>query len=30
MKEFLLLFRGGDAERKQLSPEQLQAQMGRW
>ncbi len=30
MKEFLLLFRGGDAERKQLSPEQLQAHMGRW
>lgn len=30
MKEFLLLFRGGDAERKQLSPEQIQAHMKRW
>ncbi len=30
MKEFLLLFRGGDAERTQLSPEQIQAHMKRW
>jgi len=30
MKEFLLLFRGGDAERKQLSPEQIQAHMKHW
>jgi hypothetical protein len=30
MKEFLLLFRSGDAERKQLSPEQLQAHLKRW
>ena len=30
MKEFLLLFRGGDAERKQMSPEQKQEQMKRW
>ncbi|MGZ3933081.1 MAG: YciI family protein [Bacteroidia bacterium] len=30
MKEFLLLFRGGDAERKQLSPEQIEAHMKRW
>jgi hypothetical protein len=30
MKEFLLLFRGGDAERKQLSAEQIQAHMKRW
>jgi hypothetical protein len=30
MKEFLLLFRGGDTERKQLSPEQIQEHMKRW
>ena len=30
MKEFILLFRGGDTERKQLSPEQIQAHMKRW
>ncbi|MBA3662712.1 MAG: hypothetical protein H0W61_00700 [Bacteroidetes bacterium] len=30
MKEFLLLFRGGDAERKHLSPEQIEAHMKRW
>lgn len=30
MKEFLLLFRGGDAERRQLSPEQIGAHMQRW
>ncbi len=30
MKDYLLLFRGGDAERKQLSPEQLEANMKRW
>lgn len=30
MKEFLLLFRGGDAERQQMSPEQIQAHMKRW
>jgi hypothetical protein len=30
MKEFLLLFRGGDTERKQLSPEQIEAHMKRW
>jgi hypothetical protein len=30
MKEFLLLFRGNDAERKHLSPEQMQETMKRW
>ena len=30
MKEFLLLFRGGDAERQHLSPEQIQAHMKHW
>ncbi|MCW3105166.1 MAG: hypothetical protein JWO09_3606 [Bacteroidetes bacterium] len=30
MKEFLLLFRGGDAERKHLSPDQIEAHMKRW
>ena len=30
MKEYLLLFRGGDTERKQLSPEQIEAHMKRW
>lgn len=30
MKDFLLLFRGGDSERKQLSPEQAEAHMKRW
>lgn len=30
MKDFLLLFRGGDTERKQLSPEQIEAHMKRW
>jgi len=30
MKEYLLVFRGGDTERKQLSPEEAQAQMKRW
>jgi len=30
MAEFLYLFRGGDAERAAQSPEEMQAQMGRW
>ncbi len=30
MKEYLLIFRGGDTERKQLSPEQLQEEMKSW
>jgi hypothetical protein len=30
MKEFLLLFRGGDYERRQLSPEAIEAHMQRW
>lgn len=30
MKEFLLLFRGGDQERRQLSPEQIEAHLNRW
>jgi hypothetical protein len=30
MKEFLLLFRGGDQERRQLSPEQIEAHVNRW
>ena len=30
MKEYLLLFRGGDAERQQLSPAQIEAHMKRW
>ena len=30
MKEFLLLFRGDDTERAQLSPEQLQEDMKLW
>jgi hypothetical protein len=30
MTDYLLLFRGGDTERQQLSPEQAQAHMGRW
>ncbi len=30
MKEYLLLFRGGDTERKQLSPEQIQEHVKRW
>lgn len=30
MKEYLLLFRGGDTERKHLSPEQIEAHMKRW
>jgi hypothetical protein len=30
MAEFLYLFRGGDAERAALSPEAMQAHMGRW
>ncbi|MCW3086280.1 MAG: hypothetical protein JWP12_3646 [Bacteroidetes bacterium] len=30
MKEYLLLFRGGDAERKQFSPQQIEAHMKRW
>ncbi len=30
MKEYLLLFRGGDEERKLLSPQQKQEQMERW
>jgi len=30
MKEYLLLFRGGDAERKHLSPKEIEAHMKRW
>jgi hypothetical protein len=30
MKEFILIFRGGDSERQQASPEQMQASMQRW
>ncbi len=30
MKEFLLLFRGGDTERRQLSPEQIEEHLHRW
>ena len=30
MSEFLYLFRGGDEERAAQSPEEMQAQMGRW
>lgn len=30
MKDFLFLFRGGDTERKQFSPEEMQAEMNRW
>ena len=30
MKEFLLLFRGNEAERKHSSPEQIEALMKRW
>ena len=30
MKEFLLLFRGGDTERSQLSAEQIEEHMKRW
>ena len=30
MKDYLLIFRGGDTERKQLSPEEGQAHMQRW
>ncbi len=30
MKDYLLLFRGDDTERLQLSPEEIQADMQRW
>lgn len=30
MKEFLYLFRGGDARRAQQSPEEMQAHMEKW
>ena len=30
MKEYLYLFRGGDARRAQQSPEQMQAHMQKW
>ena len=30
MKEYILLFRGGSAERTVLSPEQIEAHMKRW
>ena len=30
MKEYLLLFRGGDTERKNLSPQQIEEHMKRW
>ena len=30
MKEYVLLFRGGDSERQAMSPEEMQAHMGRW
>lgn len=30
MKEYILLFRGGSAERMDLSPEQIEAHMKRW
>lgn len=30
MKDYLFLFRGGDTERQQFSPEEMQAQMQHW
>lgn len=30
MKDYILFFRGGDTERKQFSPEDIQANMQRW
>ncbi|MEI6409581.1 MAG: YciI family protein [Bacteroidota bacterium] len=30
MKEFLLLFRGGGTERRELSPEQIEEHLNRW
>jgi hypothetical protein len=30
MKEFMMIFIGGDYQEAQLSPEQLEARMGRW
>ncbi len=30
MKQFLFLFRGGDTQAAQLSPEQMQSYMGKW